>query len=62
MTVREMSAVRFSFSFSISSRFFPTNVSSLAVSRSRKSAIARCSSGGGMQAQSSPITVPFRFG
>ena len=44
VTVREMSAVRFSFSFSISSRFFPTNVSSLAVSRSRKSAIARCSS------------------
>ena len=40
VTVHEMSALRFSFSFSINSRFFATNVSSFAVSASRKSAIA----------------------
>ena len=43
MTVREMSAVRFSFSFSISSRFFATSVSSFAVCASRKSMMATCS-------------------
>ena len=47
VTVREMSAVRFSFSRSINSRFFATNRSTRPVSRSRNVAMARCSASGG---------------
>ena len=46
VTVREMSAVRFSFSRSINSRFFATNRSTRPVSRSRNAAMARCSANG----------------
>ena len=47
VTVREMSAVRFSFSRSINSRFFAANRSTRPVSRSRNAAMERCSAGGG---------------
>jgi hypothetical protein len=43
-----MRAVLYSWSSSISRSFFATSASILAVSRSRKAAMARCSSGGGV--------------
>ena len=45
--MREMSAMRFSFSRSINVRFFATSASIFAVSRSRKAAMSHCSSGWG---------------
>jgi len=47
VTVREISAARFSCNRSMSVRFFATSVSIIELSRSRNSAIARCSSSGG---------------
>ena len=47
VTVREMSAVRFSFSRSIISRWVATNRSTRPVSRSRNAAMERCSARGG---------------
>ena len=44
VTARVMRAVRFSWSSSISRSFFATSASILAVSRSRKAAMAGCSS------------------
>ena len=61
VTAREISAVRFSLSRSINVRFFATSVSSLEVSRWRKSAIARCSGRGGTGESMRPTIIGFRF-
>ena len=55
VTVREMSAVRFSLSRSINVCFLVTSVSIFAVSRSRKSVMARCSSEGAMGTAQLPM-------
>jgi len=63
VTVREMRAERFSFSLSMSTRLFVMRVSIRPVWRSRKSAMACCSSIGGSGNNASPIALfgnPYR--
>ena len=62
VTVRVISAVWYSRSRSISIRFFATSASIRSVSRSRKAAMARCSSRGGRGRGRSPISEALMAG